>query len=114
LTSALTAKTPNQASVMTFTRVLILPWVLFAAVVVIVSFWVAGRVELGWAFYLNLWFWTGVAADLAFGLPAFWQLRTQFRELALRRFTASREPMPRGRTSPGAPPAPIRVMKSAV
>jgi len=44
-----------------------------------------------WKFFLYLWFWLGVFADVAFGLPAWWQLRTRFRELALQRFTTSRE-----------------------
>ena len=40
----------------------------------------------GWEFYLALWVGLGLAADLLFGLMAWWQLRTRFRELALRRF----------------------------
>ncbi|HVV70094.1 MAG TPA: hypothetical protein VHI52_01055, partial [Verrucomicrobiae bacterium] len=89
LVSALKSKTPNQASVNTITRILILPWIVFAAVASLASFWTVGGTDLGWEFYLHLWFWLGVVTDLAFGLPAWLQVRTRFRELALRRVTAS-------------------------
>jgi hypothetical protein len=90
LLAALKAKSPNRASVSTIFRLLILPWVIFAVITVIVGIWTAGGPGPSWKFFLYLWFWLGVFADLAFGLPAWWQLRTRFRELALQRFAASR------------------------
>ncbi len=90
LLSALTARSPNRASASTILRVLILPWLIFAALAVIAGIWTAGGPGPGWKFYLHLWFWLGVLADLAFGLPAWWQLQTRFRELALQRFTTSK------------------------
>jgi hypothetical protein len=88
--AALTAKSPHRASASAIVRVLVLPWIIFAAVTVIAGLWTAGGPGPSWKFFLYLWFWLGVVADLAFGLPAWWQLRTRFRELALQRFTASR------------------------
>jgi hypothetical protein len=38
---------------------------------------------------VGLWFGLGLLADLVFGLPAWWRLRTRFRRLALQRFTAT-------------------------
>jgi hypothetical protein len=90
LRAALTAKSPHRASAGAILRVLVLPWIGFAAIAVIVGLWTAGGPGPGWEFYLYLWFWLGILTDLAFGLPAWWQLRTRFRELALQRFTASR------------------------
>jgi len=94
LWAALTARSPNHASVRTILRVLVLPWVIFAAVAAIANLWTAGGSGYGlnWRFFLYLWFCLGISADLGFGLPAWWQLRTRFRELALLRFT-----MPRGK-----------------
>ena len=91
LFSALTAKNPNLASVNTILRILLLPWVLFAAIASVASLWSAGGMQPTWRFYLGLWFWLGVSADLIFGLPAWWQLRTRFRDLALRRLTTPRK-----------------------
>ena len=71
-------------------RVLVLPWAVFGAVVGAYSVWFGlglGKTwEPGWQFYLKLWVGLGLAADLLFGLIAWWQLRYRFRELALRRF----------------------------
>jgi ABC-type transport system involved in multi-copper enzyme maturation permease subunit len=89
LRAALSAKSPNRASASAILRVLILPWLIFIVVSVTASLWAAGGPGPGWKFFLHLWFWLGVSADLAYGLPAWWQLRTRFRELALQRFTAS-------------------------
>jgi hypothetical protein len=93
LLAALTAKNPNRASGSAILRVLVLPWIAFAAVVV-AGFWTAGAPGPSWKFYLYLWFWLGIVADVAFGLPAWWQLRARFRELALQRFTTTTSKVP--------------------
>ena len=49
----------------------------------------------GWVFLPGLWLGLGLAADLVFGLTAWWQLRTRFRELALRRFNPAPSPFAR-------------------
>ena len=87
MASALTAKTPNQASVSTVFRIMILPWMLWMAVVAVTNLWVMtfGGDTFGWKFYLGLWVSLGLAADLLFGFPAWWKLQTSFRELALKR-----------------------------
>lgn len=87
MSSALTSKSPNQAAVWTVWRVLMLPWVVYGAVVLLASTGavLAATREYGWQFYLHLWLWLGLAADLGYGVPAWWQVRNQFRLLALRR-----------------------------
>jgi preprotein translocase subunit SecE len=91
IASALTAKNPNQASVNTILRILILPWVAWLTIVTITNVWLMlhGADEPGWKFYLYLWVWLGLLADAAFGLPAWWLVRTRFRELALQRLSSS-------------------------
>jgi hypothetical protein len=92
IAAALTAKTPNHASVSTIFRLLILPWLLWFVIVTIGAVWLLlhGRNEPGWEFYLNLWFWLGLLADAVFGIPAWWRVRTRFRQLALQRLSASK------------------------
>jgi hypothetical protein len=93
---ALVARSHNQATVSTLVRVLVLPWALFGAVVGAGEVWfglaLLQKWSPGWQFYLKLWMGFGLAADLVFGLTAWWQLRTRFRELALSRFN----PVPSG------------------
>jgi hypothetical protein len=87
---ALVARSHNLATISTLVRVLALPWLLFGAVVGVGKAWYG--LALGfdwppsWQFLLALWLGFGLAADLVFGLTAWWQLRTRFRQLALRRF----------------------------
>jgi len=90
MATALTARSPNHASISAIFRVLILPWIIFGAVAVMANLWVVTRGASApeWRFYLGLWFWLGILADLAFGLPAWWQLRTRFRQLARQRFAS--------------------------
>lgn len=85
MSSALTARSPNFASVNSISRVLILPWVVFGAIFALTAAWcnLAATRLPGWKFYLSLWFILGLAADAAFGLHAWWKLGTRFRELAL-------------------------------
>jgi hypothetical protein len=92
IASALTAKNPNQASINTILRILILPWLAWLVVVTITRVWLMlrGTHEPGWEFYLYLWVWLGLLADAAFGLPAWWLVRTRFRELALQRLSTSK------------------------
>jgi hypothetical protein len=92
IASALTAKNPNQASINTILRILILPWVAWLTIVTITNVWLMlhGSNEPSAEFYLYLWFWLGLIADAAFGLPAWWLVRTRFRQLALQRLSTSK------------------------
>jgi hypothetical protein len=92
IASALTAKNPNQASVNTILRILLLPWVAWLTIITITNVWLMlhGSNEPSWKFYLYLWVWLGLLADAAFGLPAWWLVRTRFRELALQRLSLSK------------------------
>ena len=93
---ALVARSHNLATISTLARVLVLPWAVFGAVVgagnVLFGLALGKTWEPGWQFYLKLWMGLGLAVDLVFGLTAWWQLRTRFRELALSRFN----PVPSG------------------
>lgn len=92
ISSALTAKNPNQASINTILRILILPWLAWLTIVTLAAVWLMlhGAREPAWQFYLYLWVWLGLLADAAFGLPAWWRVRTRFRELALQRLSTSK------------------------
>jgi hypothetical protein len=95
IASALTAKNPNQASVNTILRILLLPWVAWLTIITITNVWLMlhGSNEPGWKFYLYLWVCLGLVADAAFGLPAWWRVRTRFRGLALQRLSTSKPVM---------------------
>lgn len=107
----LTAKNPNRASGITVVRVLVLPWVVFAAILVLVGLVAfASSLDVGGKFYLGLWFVLGIFADLAFGLSARWQLQTSFRLVAMQRFTPPQSRLARlfaRRTTPAPEPPPI-------
>jgi ABC-type transport system involved in multi-copper enzyme maturation permease subunit len=92
IATALTAKNPNQASVTTIFRVLILPWLAWITIVTVAEAWLMlhSMREPAWQFYLYLWVCLGLLADSAFGLPAWWRVRTRFRELALQRLSTSK------------------------
>ena len=85
----LTSKTPNHAAFATILRILLLPAVIFAALSILIGFSVSlgASPGPGWRFYLGLWFWLGLLADLFFGFRAWLGLRAGFREVALRRTT---------------------------
>jgi ABC-type transport system involved in multi-copper enzyme maturation permease subunit len=89
MAAGLTARSPTHASVSTISRVLVLPWVGYFAIVVAVLSASQAPNEIGWRFYLYLWFGLGLLADLAFGLPAWVGIQTRFRRLALKRFTGA-------------------------
>jgi ABC-type transport system involved in multi-copper enzyme maturation permease subunit len=92
LSSALTSKSPNHASISTISRVMILPWIVYGAVAALVNLSTVGGPIPGWEFYLSLWFWLGIGTDLVFGVSAWRRVRTRFRELALQHVSrATRE-----------------------
>jgi hypothetical protein len=75
---ALRARNPNQASVGTLMRLMILPWVLFGLMAVVANV----AVEPPFKFYVVLWLVTGLFVDVAYGVAAWRQLRGRFRILA--------------------------------
>jgi hypothetical protein len=85
IASGLTSKNANLAIIKTISRILILPWLLFGAGVVVA--WVIsgllGMLRLDWRFYLSLWFVAGILADIGFGVVACVKVCTKFRELAI-------------------------------
>lgn len=105
---ALTTRNPNRATGITVARVLILPWAILIGVSVLISVFAAfafSSSQLGWAFFLGLWFGAGVLADLLFGLSARRQLQANLRQIAMERYTPTasrlsrffsrrREPLP--------------------
>lgn len=87
---ALKTRNHNVATIGTILRLLVLPWALFGIVIATGRLWYAFTPPFdwtpGWKFCLSLWFGLGVAADLLFGITAWWQLKNQFRQIALQRF----------------------------
>jgi hypothetical protein len=75
---ALRARNPNQASVGTLMRLMILPWVLFGLMAVVANV----AVEPPFKFYVVLWLVTGLFVDVAYGVATWRQLRGRFRILA--------------------------------
>jgi hypothetical protein len=87
----LTARNPNRATGITVARVLILPLVLGFVIMIganMISY-ESGSIDMGWKFYLILWFGLGIIADAAFGLSAWRNLQTAFREVATQRFAGA-------------------------
>jgi Regulator of chromosome condensation (RCC1) repeat len=86
--TALTARNANRATISTMSRVLFLPWVLFAIGSGIANLWAALFANNGYfpglKTYVGLWFGVSLAVDLFFGLRSWKQLRTSFREIASR------------------------------
>jgi hypothetical protein len=81
---ALRAKNPNRAASANLLRVVILPWVAFAGVMLIVALGsMVHQPDLGWQFWLGLWIFLGLAADFGFGGWARLKLLTEFREVAV-------------------------------
>jgi ABC-type transport system involved in multi-copper enzyme maturation permease subunit len=87
LWEGLTAKNPQRASSNTAGKVLMLPWLGFAVVILVGVLVSTGRSrEPGWSFYLGAWFAIGLAADLLFIAHARRKLLLEFRSTAARRF----------------------------
>jgi hypothetical protein len=85
----LTSRNPNRAASATLARILVLPWIVFALVVLIISLGaIRGRTEPKPELLLQWWFGLGLAADIFFGAWARHRLLTEFRLVAERRFTA--------------------------
>ena len=84
----LTARNPNRATGITVARVLVLP--LVAGFVILIgttlAMYSSGNFEPGWKFLLILWFGIGMIADAVFGVNAWRNLNTTFREVATQRF----------------------------
>ncbi|HEY5909608.1 MAG TPA: ABC transporter permease subunit [Verrucomicrobiae bacterium] len=84
---ALTVKSPNSITGVTITRILAAPWVLFVVGSIMANLLAAPDSTIfSWKYSVGLWFGLGLAVDLAFGLGAWWVLRSKFRQLALQPF----------------------------
>ena len=85
--AALTVKTPNRITGVTATRLLLAPWVLFFVVLIMANLLtMPSSPDFTWIFYVGLWFGLGLLADLIFGIVAWRELRTKFRQLATQPF----------------------------
>jgi CDP-diglyceride synthetase len=87
---ALTAKNPNRAASASFARILILPslaWAMVVLVAVVSSF--RGGTNYDWwpHMLLGLWFGLGLLADIAFSITARNKLLAEFRLAAAQRYT---------------------------
>ena len=88
--AALTAKNHNRATITTFTRILIAPWIGFGLVWALGNAWCLLTSDAPWDLSpkagIGLWLGWGLAADLLFGLLAWRQLRTHFRQYVVERY----------------------------
>jgi ABC-type transport system involved in multi-copper enzyme maturation permease subunit len=104
---SLSARNPVHAANRSLIRILILPWVAYALVMVMVAIDSIGSrpSEPGWKFYMGLWLFLGLAADVGFALHARYKLLTEFRLAAQERFVlrAGLWARLRGTPKPGAP-----------
>jgi ABC-type transport system involved in multi-copper enzyme maturation permease subunit len=91
MSAALTEKSHDRATLKTTACVLVLPWLLFAAVEPATLLWIIlisrNPWEPAWTYYLAWWFGLGVFLDLFFLLRARRRVRASFRQLALEPFT---------------------------
>jgi ABC-type transport system involved in multi-copper enzyme maturation permease subunit len=89
----LTAKNPARAASGSLSRVLIVPWLLIALVmllVVLASMSGVREPDPSWKFFLGLWFVLGLLVDFGFGAYAFHKLQTEFRLAAQQRYEPRR------------------------
>ncbi len=87
----LSAKNQSRAISTTLARILVLPWVIIA---VLMLFLALGAISTpnspdpGSGVFLAIWFFIGLAVDVAFAVTARQQLLTQFRSAAASRYAA--------------------------
>jgi hypothetical protein len=89
----LTAKNPARAASGTLSRVLIVPWLLIALVMLLVALASMGGVrepDPWWKFFLGLWFVLGLLVDFGFSAYACHKLVTEFRLAAQQRYESRR------------------------
>ncbi len=112
---SLTTKNPNRTTGITVFRILVMPMLLFFAILIFYSFFrvaISGP-DFGWKTVVGLYLGLGIAADLYFGLTAWRRLHTDFREAAVQRFAPPQSFLRRlfagrGRHAVSLPPAPAR------
>lgn len=90
LWQALAARNPNRAATNAVVRILVVPWALYALVMLFVVLasiiGVRAKGDPGWRFFLGLWFILGIGTDVAFALAARFQFLTQFRQVAAKKY----------------------------
>ena len=88
----LTARNPGRATLTCVSRVMVLPWVAYALlllILVLISANGPNRFEGGSGFFLAMWFFFGLAADIAFAAHARHRLLTAFRLAAQQQYVSS-------------------------
>ena len=84
----LTARNPNRATSAVVARILVLPWVAYALVILVVTLtWSSRSQEPSWKFFLGVWVVLSLAADLGFGLWSRAKLLSEFRLAAEQRYS---------------------------
>jgi len=89
---ALTARNPARATLTSINRVMVLPWVGYALLVLILALFSANgtnRFQGGPGFFLAMWFVLGLTADIGFAIHARYKLLTTFRLAAEQQYSSS-------------------------
>ena len=89
--ASLTARNPNRSTGIAVRRILVLPWAVIIGLYIsgiLVSYAGRGR-DPGWQFFMGLYFVSGIVTDLVFGFTAWRRLHTEFREIAVQRYSAT-------------------------
>jgi len=103
----LIAQNPNRAASRSLLRILVLPWIMMALVILLLTLGTNLLADVSWRFFLSLWFLAGIGHDLFFGSLARQKLLTEFRRTAEQQYRASRGFWKRVSGEPGPPHVPM-------
>jgi ABC-type transport system involved in multi-copper enzyme maturation permease subunit len=87
----LSARNQSRATSTTLGQILILPWVVIAAVLLLFAIATLGGATVpggGEGAFLSLWFVVGLTVDVVFALAAWRKLQTRFRQVAQQRYSS--------------------------
>jgi ABC-type transport system involved in multi-copper enzyme maturation permease subunit len=115
LWQGLTARHPGRAATACLGRILVVPWAIIAVLallLVVRAVTLRPSADPSWQMALGVWFFVGIATDLAFGGRARHRLLTEFRRTAEQQYASPqgfwtsllRGPKPEQREAPDSPP----------
>ncbi|EEF58533.1 ABC transporter permease [Pedosphaera parvula] len=108
----LTARNSNRATSITVTKTMVLPWILWSGMMLLVTIGQAAYNSTlsDPKFLIGSWFVLGILVDVIFGVTAKKRLESEFRNVAMHRFTP---PTPPAGLSPSQPSGQAPILPSA-